>query len=112
MTGEEIEHVIDHSDRRDQALGGLTHLDEFANDDLVTKMQGASKTEFTHHGLEKSGFYILSGKRLFDVGVATIGLAILSPLFLLVIVAIKLSSRGSIFYRQERIGKNGQSFLI
>ena len=87
-------------------------MHEFANDELVTKMQRAGKGEFTHHALIKSGFYILSGKRLFDVGMATIGLAVLSPLFLLVTVAIKLSSRGPIFYRQERVGKNGQSFLI
>jgi exopolysaccharide biosynthesis polyprenyl glycosylphosphotransferase len=50
------------------------------------------------------------GKTLFDcVGAALILIAI-SPLLVAAAVAVKLTSPGPVFYRQERIGKNGHSF--
>jgi lipopolysaccharide/colanic/teichoic acid biosynthesis glycosyltransferase len=51
-------------------------------------------------------------KHVFDILMATIGLILLAPLFLLVAVLIKLDSRGPIFFRQERIGKRFRPFLI
>jgi lipopolysaccharide/colanic/teichoic acid biosynthesis glycosyltransferase len=51
-------------------------------------------------------------KRVFDIVMATIGLIVLSPLFLLVAVLIKIDSHGPIFFRQERIGKRFRPFLI
>jgi lipopolysaccharide/colanic/teichoic acid biosynthesis glycosyltransferase len=51
-------------------------------------------------------------KRTFDIIVAGIGLALLSPLLLLVAVLIKVDSHGPIFFRQERIGKGFRPFLI
>jgi lipopolysaccharide/colanic/teichoic acid biosynthesis glycosyltransferase len=51
-------------------------------------------------------------KRVFDILMATIGLIVLSPLFLLVAVLIKIDSHGPIFFRQERIGKRFRPFLI
>jgi lipopolysaccharide/colanic/teichoic acid biosynthesis glycosyltransferase len=51
-------------------------------------------------------------KRLFDICLAGFGLLILLPCFLLVAVLIKLTSRGSVFYRQTRIGQFGLPFQI
>src|SRR5205809_204725 len=51
-------------------------------------------------------------KRVFDILMATIGLILLSPLFLLVAALIKLDSPGPIFFRQERIGKTFRPFFI
>src|SRR5882724_6515035 len=51
-------------------------------------------------------------KRVFDILMATIGLILLSPLFLLVALLIKLDSAGPIFFRQERIGKRFRPFFI
>ncbi len=51
-------------------------------------------------------------KRAFDLFFASIGLAILSPLFLVVAVAIKLESRGPVFYRGVRVGLHGRHFRI
>ncbi len=51
-------------------------------------------------------------KRLFDAGFAALGLCCLSPLFLLIGIAIKLSDGGPVFYRQQRIGQFGKPFLI
>ncbi|MEW5874561.1 MAG: sugar transferase [Candidatus Zixiibacteriota bacterium] len=52
------------------------------------------------------------GKRLFDVVAATLGLLVLSPVFLMISLAVKLSGPGPVFFRQERIGRRFQPFTI
>src|SRR5581483_11750348 len=49
-------------------------------------------------------------KRAMDVALSFIGLVILAPLMGLIAAAVKLSSPGSVFYRQERCGLNGKPF--
>lgn len=51
-------------------------------------------------------------KRLFDIIMSLIGLIALLPLFLLIAVWIILDSRGGVFYRQVRVGKNGVNFKL
>ena len=51
-------------------------------------------------------------KRFFDVLFSLIILIILSPFFIILAIAIKLDSKGPVFYRQERITTNGKSFRI
>lgn len=51
-------------------------------------------------------------KRVFDIVVASAGLAALLPSLLLVALAIKLTSRGPILFRQRRYGLNNQRFII
>ncbi|HEC66944.1 MAG TPA: sugar transferase [bacterium] len=52
------------------------------------------------------------GKRIFDLFFSLIGLVILSPLFLVIAMLIKLDSEGPIFFRQERVGLRGRLFNI
>ena len=49
-------------------------------------------------------------KRIIDVTFSTLLLVVISPLLLLIAVAVKLSSKGPVFYKQERMGLNGQTF--
>ena len=51
-------------------------------------------------------------KRAFDVAAAALGLLFLAPLFLGAAVAIKLESKGPVFFRQVRRGTNGTTFRI
>lgn len=51
-------------------------------------------------------------KRIFDLVVSVIGLIILAPFFLLVAILIKLDSPGPVFYKGDRIGKDGKPFKI
>lgn len=51
-------------------------------------------------------------KRLFDVFCAGLGLLLLSPLWMLVAIWIKLDSPGPVLFRQERVGRFGQPFFI
>lgn len=54
----------------------------------------------------------LNLKRLGDVGVASLTLLILSPVYLALGVAIKMGSTGPVFYKQERIGLHKRPFKI
>ena len=51
-------------------------------------------------------------KRLFDIVVAIILLVILSPLIILIAIAIKIDSPGPVFFRQERVTRYGRVFRI
>ena len=51
-------------------------------------------------------------KRVFGFSFSFVGLALLSPLILMISILIKLESRGPIFYRQERVGENGKVFKL
>jgi exopolysaccharide biosynthesis polyprenyl glycosylphosphotransferase len=51
-------------------------------------------------------------KRGFDVFVASLLLALAAPFLVLVALAIKLDSRGPVFYRQERVGVDGKSYWL
>src|SRR5438874_1475530 len=51
-------------------------------------------------------------KRSSDLIIATVALTLLSPLWLLIALLIKLDSRGPVFYKQERVGMDGRVFLF
>ena len=51
-------------------------------------------------------------KRLFDIVASGIGLILLSPLFLVLAIWIKLDSEGPVFYRQLRVAKGNMNFKI
>lgn len=51
-------------------------------------------------------------KRIFDLAASSLGLLVCSPLFLVLAVWIKMDSRGPVFYRQIRVGRNGRDFGI
>ncbi len=47
-------------------------------------------------------------KRIFDFTSAFFGLIILSPLLIIISIIIKITSKGAIFYLQERTGRNAE----
>ena len=49
-------------------------------------------------------------KRVFDIIASFCGLIILSPMLLIVSLAIKVDSKGPVFFKQKRVGKNGELF--
>ncbi len=51
-------------------------------------------------------------KRIIDVFVSVLGLAILSPVLLVTAIAIKVDSRGDVLFLQDRIGLNGRTFKM
>ena len=55
---------------------------------------------------------LMTMKRVLDLAVAAIGFAIGFPIMLLVAIAVKLSSRGPVFYHQKRVGRQGRIFTV
>lgn len=51
-------------------------------------------------------------KHFIDIMLSLFALMVLSPLLLFLIIGVKLSSKGPIFYKQERIGRHGKPFTI
>ena len=51
-------------------------------------------------------------KRLFDIVASGCGLIVLSPVFLVLAIWIKLDSKGPVFYRQVRVGRGNKDFRI
>jgi exopolysaccharide biosynthesis polyprenyl glycosylphosphotransferase len=60
---------------------------------------------------EKSFFYYFI-KRLIDLCFSLIGIIILSPIFIIIAILIKLDSKGSVMFAQERVGKKGKKFKM
>ena len=49
-------------------------------------------------------------KRLIDVVCSFLGVIVLSPLFIIIAIIIKMTSKGPVFFSQKRVGKNGKEF--
>ena len=61
---------------------------------------------------EKKKQQYLKIKRCFDFIIGVLGTVVLSPVFLLTAIAIKIDSPGNVFFLQERLGKEGKVFKI
>ena len=51
-------------------------------------------------------------KRTMDVAISSTALVLLSPLFMLIAIAIRFDSTGSVLFRQKRLGRNGKPFTL
>ena len=60
-------------------------------------------------GLSRSSHLL---KRAFDWSFAALGFVLLSPILAVIALAIRAESRGPVFYRQTRVGRNGKHFQI
>jgi putative colanic acid biosysnthesis UDP-glucose lipid carrier transferase len=74
-----------------------------------TELGGARCVELQHVPLSPVELF---AKRTMDICLSVTMLAVLSPLLLVVAVAIKLESRGPVLFRQQRCGFNGRRFTI
>jgi lipopolysaccharide/colanic/teichoic acid biosynthesis glycosyltransferase len=79
-------------------LGGLEKMEK-----------GVSTTIEYVDTYEESYFYYFF-KRIIDICGSLCGIIILSPIFIIIAVAIKMDSRRSVFFGQQRVGKNGKLF--
>jgi len=81
---------------------------------IPSKLATESYVDFPTVTLTR-GFYseiFLIQKRIVDFIFSLFALVLLSPLFVLVAALIKMTSEGPVFYKQERIGKNGKRFKM
>ena len=83
-----------------EAIGAAVEFDD---------VEGATLLGVRRHGLTRSSRLI---KRSFDLVGGTLGLFVLAPLMAMIAVAIKLDSRGPVFFRQPRMGMDNRPFRI
>lgn len=74
-------------------------------------MQASKEFVDIRRNLEKKKFNFVC-KRAFDFTASLLGLLILLPILLITAIFIKLDSRGPIFFKQKRVGKNKETFEI
>lgn len=79
-------------------------------EDLPQEMQTDAVRKYYDILAKRKGSLLI--KRIFDVVCSLILLIILSPVFLILAIAIKIDSPGPVFYRQERITQYGRHFRI
>lgn len=79
-------------------------------DEFPPEMQ-TEEVEKYYEILRKKKFSLFF-KRLFDIVVSAVMLIILSPVFLILAIAIKADSHGPVFYRQERVTQYGRKYRI
>ncbi len=79
-------------------------------EDLPKEMQIPEVKEY-YDLLSKKKFQLVL-KRIFDIVVSFTLLTLLSPLFIILAIAIKLDSKGPVFYRQTRVTQYGEEFRI
>jgi sugar transferase (PEP-CTERM system associated) len=60
----------------------------------------------------RKGIWLETTKRSFDVLLATAGLLLAAPIMVIVALAVRFDSTGSVFYTQRRVGKDGVDFTI
>lgn len=79
-------------------------------EDLPQELQTAEVRKY--YDILKTKKMGLLLKRLFDIFVSLVMLIILSPVFLILAIAIKVDSKGPVFYRQVRVTQYGREFKI
>ena len=81
---------------------------------IYENLPKSMKNEYTKQyvNLLNNSKFSLCVKRVFDVVVSFIILLLLSPFFLILAAAIKIDSKGPVFYRQIRVGRYNEDFKI
>lgn len=97
-----------------QASGIMVHivpmeLKPIYRDTVFHNIGGMTCLSFVSPALTGRDFWL---KRLFDICFASVFLIFTFPIYIVIAIAIKLDSPGSIFYRQTRIGLSGKSFQV
>jgi len=83
--------------------------DLFLHPGLVTQVGGLPLIQLGRIARKRAS---LPGKRMFDVFIASVLMFLFSPVFLLVALAIKVSDRGPVLYKQGRVGRDGHIFRM
>lgn len=75
----------------------------------ITNIMGTPLLEIEY---ELMPYWQQTIKKVIDIAFSAAALIVLSPVMLFCAIGIKLTSKGPIFFRQERIGKNGKPFIL
>jgi lipopolysaccharide/colanic/teichoic acid biosynthesis glycosyltransferase len=91
-------------------MGRASGVDERVNRLEAGDGAGGSEAPDPAHGFVPRTFYQRCGKRIIDLTCAGVALLVLGPLFLVIAIAIKLETRGPVFYVSTRLGRRARPF--
>lgn len=106
----ELQAVVTMCERLGVSFAAPAH--SFRYQRALPRSRHAVQDGFMHYDTHATQPWARAAKRAIDFTASAIGLLLLAPLFALVAVAIKLDSRGPVFFRQVRVGERGRPFLI
>lgn len=109
---------IDHSIRKDLLNNKVSEIFDhnFRDEDFILRMNYLisdnpnSRKEQPRRNNKNNEYRIPPGKRIFDIVFALIALILLSPVFLIIAVLIKMESKGPVFYASRRVGTGYRIF--
>lgn len=78
--------------------------------ETIEKSDEISKIRCNDNFEKSKGYFIF--KRIIDIFGSMFGIIILSPIMIIVAILIKLESKGSVIFSQDRVGKNGKLFKM
>ena len=132
-----LQSIRDNIERKDvkEVIVALDHADEYKIFDIINKLFQydidirftprqyeivTGKARINHYGINPlvsvnkptMNDWEISVKRTFDVIISMLAMILLAPLMLYLSLKIKQDSKGPVFYRQKRIGRNGAEFEI
>jgi exopolysaccharide biosynthesis polyprenyl glycosylphosphotransferase len=87
-------------------------LDLSSADVDLAEYRPAEGSVLPGHGLLGASWWQLAIKRAIDILLSMVAIVILAPLLLAVAILVKASSRGSVFYVQQRVGRGGEPFRM
>ena len=76
---------------------------------LPRRCCGVHLTSLSQPGLKAHQLVI---KRFMDIAASALGLIVTAPLLVFLAIAVKTTSKGPVFFRQERVGRGGKNFMI
>ncbi|MGI8440036.1 MAG: sugar transferase [Thermoleophilaceae bacterium] len=107
---EELLRVVRSCRDRSVAVDVVPRLFEFLEGArALDQLGGMPLLSIGAHRLSPSSHF---AKRVLDVAVSGVGLLLLAPLFAVIALAIKLESRGPVFFRQVRAGREAKTFKL
>ena len=92
-----------------EVLEATTYYEDVCGCLMIEKMQPSSFI-YTHRF--RMTPFMRSYKRLVDIALSMIGLIITAPFFPMIALAIRLDSKGPIFFKQLRVGENEREFFV
>ena len=87
-------------------------LDLTPIEQTIVEYRVAEEVASPRHGLVDAAMWQLAVKRFMDIAASVLAIVVLTPLLLAVALLIKCTSRGSVFYVQERVGRAGEPFRM
>ena len=86
-------------------------LDQLVKE-LASRSRGHTRRSLRLKAWRLTVFGAYATKRLMDIVFSALGMILLSPLYLLIAAAVKLSSPGPVFFKQVRVGRYGRHFMF